>query len=248
MTRTLITGGNTGIGFETARALAMQGHELIITSRSLASATTAVARIRQEVPTAVIQPLALDLNDFDSVRAFGANALEIFPSLDVALFNAGVMVPPYGQTVDGFETQFQANYLGHFYLYLLLRDALRAAGGKVINVSSLASERSEADSLAAFQDLARVFEAAYEPMTSYRASKLAQVLFTVELDRREAQHGLRSYAIHPGIVNTELFYRNRSEVFKQCSGRLSGARLPERLHPAPGRWGGNVHLPGRQRH
>lgn len=215
MTTTLITGGNTGIGYETALALAKDQHELILTSRSLTSATAAAARIKQEVATAVVQPLALDLNDFSNIHAFAQRAIEMFPALDIAIFNAGIMAPPYALSADGYEVQFQANYLGHFYLYLLLREALLAGGGKVINVSSMASERSEASTLADFQRLAQVSEAAYDGMTSYRASKLAQVLFTVELARRDGDHGLRSYAVHPGIVNTELFYRDRSELFKQ---------------------------------
>lgn len=214
MTATLITGGNTGIGFETARALAAEGHDLIITSRSLASAQNAAKRIQAEAPDAAVHPLQLDLSDFVSVRAFAAEALAIFPQLDIAIFNAGVMTPPYTRTGDGFELQFQTNYLGHFQLYQLLRSALLANGGKVISVSSLASERSECSTLADFQNLAQVFEADYDAMTSYRASKLAQVIFTVELDRREAAQGLMSYAIHPGIVNTDLFYHGRSQAFK----------------------------------
>jgi NAD(P)-dependent dehydrogenase (short-subunit alcohol dehydrogenase family) len=214
MTSTLITGGNTGIGFETARALAAEGHDLIITSRSLAAAQNAAKRIRSEVPAAVLHPLQLDLSDFVSVREFAAEAAAIFPQLDIALFNAGVMTPPYTQTGDGFELQFQANYLGHFQLYQLLRGALLANGGKVISVSSLASERSECTTLADFENLARVVEADYDGIISYRASKLAQVNFTVELDRREGAQGLRSYAIHPGIVNTDLFYRDRSQALK----------------------------------
>ena len=214
MTSTLITGGNTGIGFETARALAAEGHDLIITSRSAAAAEEAARQIRSEHPTAVVHPLPLDLSDFATVRSFAAQVLAIFPQLDVALFNAGVMAPPYTQTGDGFELQFQANYLGHFQLYQLLREALLAGGGKVINVSSASSEHSECDSLSDFQALARVAEAAYDGLTSYRASKLAQVLFTVALDRREGAQGLASYALHPGIVNSDLFYRGRSDFFK----------------------------------
>ena len=214
MTSTLITGGNTGIGFESARALAAKGHDLIITSRSLVAAQNAAERIQAETPSAAVHPLQLDLSDFTSVRDFADEALAIMPELDVALFNAGVMAPPYSMTADSFELQFQANYLGHFQLYHLLRSALLTNGGKVINVSSLASERSECVTLSDFQDLARVTEADYDGMISYRASKLAQVIFTVELDRREAAQGLTSYAVHPGIVNTELFYRGRSDAMK----------------------------------
>ena len=122
MTTTLITGANSGLGFETARALAVRGHDLIITSRSLASAQEAAQRIRAETKTAVVHPLVLDLNSFAAIRDFAARSTAIFPVLDVALFNAGVMIPPYALTGDGFETQFQANYLGHFALYQLLRD------------------------------------------------------------------------------------------------------------------------------
>lgn len=214
MTSTLITGGNSGIGFETARALAAKGHELIITSRSLEASQNAAKRIQAETPAAAVHPLQLDLSVFESVQAFAAQALAIFPALDVALFNAGVMTPPYTKTVDGFELQFQANYLGHFQLYQLLRTALLANGGKVISVSSMSSERSECATLSDFQELAHVSEADYDGMTSYRASKLAQVILTVELDRRQAAQGLTSYAIHPGIVNTGLFYRGRSEALK----------------------------------
>ena len=136
MTNTLITGGNSGIGFETARALAAQGHDLIITSRSHAAAVAAASRIIAESPAAIVHPLTLDLSDFHSVRTFAAAARDLLPVLDIAIFNAGVMAPPYEQTSDGFELQFQANYLGHFQLYLLLREALLAAGrSKVINLS-----------------------------------------------------------------------------------------------------------------
>ena len=215
MTTTLITGANGGLGFETARALAVRGHELIITSRSLASAQEAAQRIRAETKTAVVHPFALDLNSFAAIRDFARQATTVFPTLDVALFNAGVMIPPYGLTGDGFETQFQANYLGHFALYQLLRESLLAAAApKVISVSSLSSERGTCDTADCFATMAQVSEAKYEAMTSYRESKLAQVLFTVELDRRDGPRGLRSYAVHPGVVNTGLFYSGRSGLFK----------------------------------
>jgi NAD(P)-dependent dehydrogenase (short-subunit alcohol dehydrogenase family) len=222
MTTTLITGANSGIGFETARALASHGHGLIITSRSLDSAQQAAQRIREETGTAVVHPLALDLNSFASIRDFAQQATAVFPVLDVALFNAGVMIPPYALTGDGFETQFQANYLGHFALYQLLRPSLLAAAApKVISVSSLSSERGTCDTVDCFAALARVNEADYEPMASYRESKLAQILFTVALDRRDGPHGLRSYAVHPGVVNTDLFYRGRSSLFKAVARPLA---------------------------
>jgi len=213
--KTIITGANSGMGYETAVSLAKQNHTIILTSRQLASAQTAKQKIMQAVPTAKIIPLQLDLNSFKSIEQFANAVHDEITVLDNLICNAGVMNPPYCQTEDRFESQFQANYLGHFYLFHLLLDLLRLSSvKKVISISSLSSEKGSCKTVDDFAAIATVNEADYDAMTSYRESKLAQVLFTVELAQRFAPEGFKSYAIHPGIVNTNLFYRDHSALYK----------------------------------
>jgi len=213
--KTLITGSNSGMGYETAVSLAKQNHTIILTSRQLASAQAARGTLLQAVPDAEIIPLQLDLNSFKSIEKFANNVHQQIDVLDNLIFNAGIMNPPYARTEDGFESQFQANYLGHFYLFHLLLDLMRPSEvKKVISISSLSSEKGTCDTIDEFASMAQVDEADYEAMTSYRESKLAQVLFTVELAQRFGAEGFKSYAIHPGVVNTNLFYRDHSAFYK----------------------------------
>ena len=213
--KTLITGSNSGMGYETAVSLAKENHTIILTSRQLASAQAAKEAILQIVPAAEIMPLQLDLNAFTSIEQFSDTVHQQVESLDMLIFNAGVMNPPYSRTADGFESQFQANYLGHFYLFHLLLDLLQSSKvKKVISISSLSSEKGTCHTIDEFAAIATIDEADYEAMTSYRESKLAQVLFTVELAQRFGAEGFKSYAIHPGVVNTNLFYRGHSNFYK----------------------------------
>jgi NAD(P)-dependent dehydrogenase (short-subunit alcohol dehydrogenase family) len=140
-------------------------------------------------------------------------------------------------THDGFESQFQANYLDHFYLFqLLLELILKSAPRKVISISSSSSEKGTCDLITQNETVARVTAAAYDAMKSYRESKLARVLFTVEAARRCATEGVWSYAVNPGVVNTDLFYRNNSDFYKRIMQPLArlGYRTGRIKTPAQG--------------
>ncbi len=218
----LITGSNSGMGFETALTLARGGNNVLVTSRTYANAEAACQAIGEQAPAARCRPFQLDLASFASVNAFAESVQGAVGTLDVAIFNAGIMTPPYALTEDGFESQFQVNYLGHFLLFQRLFDLIaRSDQKKVISISSLSSEKGACDSVDAFAAIARVDSAAYHAMTSYRESKLAQVLFTVALADRYGDIGLKSYAVHPGIVNTNLFYRHGPGLYKQLARPLA---------------------------
>jgi NAD(P)-dependent dehydrogenase (short-subunit alcohol dehydrogenase family) len=211
----VITGANTGMGLATAIALAKSGYQLILGCRQSALMQQAIAAILQQVPAAQIQGFELDLSSFESVRRFALTVQEQYPQIDCLLLNAGVMNPPHAVTVDGFESQFQINYLGHFLLTtLLLPVLLKNPHSKIISISSLSSEKGVVDSAEGFFSLAKIAVNDYVPMKSYRESKLAQVLMTAELQRRYGDQGLLAAAIHPGIVNTDLFYRRTSPFMK----------------------------------
>ncbi len=218
----LVTGSNSGMGFETALALAHAGHSVLVTSRSHADAEAACQTIAEQTPAARCLPFQLDLASFASVNAFAERVQSTVGALDIAIFNAGIMTPPYALTEDGFESQFQVNYLGHFLLFQRLYDLLaQSEHKKVISISSLSSEKGQCDSVDAFATIARVDSAEYHAMTSYRESKLAQVLFTVALADRYGDIGFMSYAVHPGIVNTNLFYRQGPALYKQLARPLA---------------------------
>lgn len=211
---TLITGANSGMGYETALSLGKLGHELILCTRSLEKGNAALYKMKQQDAAIKATVFSLDLASFQSVKAGAEKIKAAYPVIDCLIFNAGVMTPPYTQTEDGFELQFQANYLGHFYLFNLLKQSLLAsATKKVISISSLSSEKGVNNSIEKYQLDARCSSDSYEAMKSYRESKLAQVLFTKELKRRFHEYILRSYAVHPGVVNTNLFYRNSSSLY-----------------------------------
>ena len=201
----LITGGNSGIGWETALELARRGAEVIVPARTLAKADDAIARIRQQVPQAKLFPEILDLADLSSVRAFAARIIERFPgqSLDLLINNAGVMaVPTRELTVDGYERQFATNYLGPFLLTALLFRSIKAQpGSRIIIVSSSASNFGKID----FDNLQS--ERRYSPMRqAYAQSKLADSIFALELQRRLTASGssIICTAAHPGYAVTNL--------------------------------------------
>jgi NAD(P)-dependent dehydrogenase (short-subunit alcohol dehydrogenase family) len=203
--RAVITGSNSGIGFEAALALAHKGTELILPARTQAKADNAVARILQQVPNAQVHPEILDLAVQASVHAFANRVIERFPgqSLDLLINNAGVMALPTREvTADGFERQFATNYLGPFALTGLLLPSLKQkAGSRVVTVSSSASNQGkiEFDSLQS--------ERVYKPMfQAYAQSKLAGLIFSLELQRRLTAIGspILSTAAHPGYAVTNL--------------------------------------------
>jgi NAD(P)-dependent dehydrogenase (short-subunit alcohol dehydrogenase family) len=203
--RVLITGANSGIGYEAALELARRGAEVVMPARSLEKANDAVRRIRREVPDAKLTPGLLDLASLASVRAYAASVAAILPgqSLDLLINNAGVMaVPKRELTVDGYERQFATNYLGPFLLTALLYPQLRPQPGtRIVTVASGVTNHGKIE----FDNLQS--ERVYNPMFgAYSQSKLADLVFQLELQRRLTAAGspILSTGAHPGYALTNL--------------------------------------------
>ncbi|MGI8801706.1 MAG: oxidoreductase [Solirubrobacteraceae bacterium] len=197
--RAVVTGANSGIGFVTARELARAGAHVVLACRDRTRGEAAVAAIRDELPEAVMELGIADLADLESVRAFARGLAE--EPIDLLINNAGVMATPRQLTVDGFELQFATNHLGHFALTgLLFERLLGAPAPRVVTVSSLLHRSGEIH----FDDLRA--EIGYKPWRAYARSKLANLLFAFELDRRcrAAELELVSLAAHPGYAATNL--------------------------------------------
>ncbi len=197
----IVTGGNSGLGFETTRQLAAHGGRVVLAARSEAKGLDAVARIKAAQPDAAVEFRALDLADLDSVRDFAAAMLADGIAVDVLVNNAGVMFPARRLTPQGFESQFATNHLGHFALTGLLFDTIRH--GQDPRVVTVSSGEHKGGSIH-FDDLTG--ERSYSPRAFYQQSKLANVLFGRELDRRVRAAGIevRSVLAHPGYAATNL--------------------------------------------
>lgn len=199
----LVTGGTSGIGYESAKALAAAGAEVVIAARNPERGQEAITSIRQETPQAHVSFEVLDLADLASVRALSERLDATLPRLDGLINNAGIMEPPErGTSADGFEMQFAVNYLGHFALTAELLPLLQKADApRVVTLSSIAADRGGAIH---FSDLQ--FEQAYDPAAAYSQSKLACLMFALELQRRSDAAGwsLQSIASHPGVSRTDL--------------------------------------------
>ncbi|CAA0081729.1 3alpha-hydroxy bile acid-CoA-ester 3-dehydrogenase 2 [Zhongshania aliphaticivorans] len=196
----VITGANTGLGFETAKVLAGRGANVVIACRSQLKADKAMALIRETHRDAKLSSVALDLGSLASIKAAAKN-INALPSLDILINNAGIMIPPYELTVDGFESQFGVNHLGPFALTGLLLDKLNTSpGGRIVNTSSLAANNGKF----LFDDVNA--ELGYDAMKRYSMSKLTNGVFSKELDKRLKAAGSRcvSIACHPGIATTDL--------------------------------------------
>jgi NAD(P)-dependent dehydrogenase (short-subunit alcohol dehydrogenase family) len=197
----IVTGANSGIGFETARALAAKGARVVLGCRSRAKGPRAVARIRELVPGADVLFDQLDLGSLESVAMFAKELMMEVERVDILVNNAGVMMPPLGYTKSGFELQFGTNHLGHFALTGHLLPVLRATpGARVVTVSSLAHFAGRIR----FADLNS--QVSYNATLAYGQSKLANLLFMRELARRleNASIDVISAAAHPGSTRTEL--------------------------------------------
>ena len=208
----LITGINSGMGFATAKTLIQQGYSVIGTVRSLTKSQKEI-HILNSLENGSLTVYEMDLASLHSVKKCAEEIRENNHRLDVCIFNAGIMTPPYSKTINGFESQFQINYLSHFYLFLLLEKSLQE-GGKIISISSLSSEKGVNRTIADFEKDIYCNDTDYDGMKCYRKSKLAQVLFTAELHNRYANNKTMSFAIHPGVVNTHLFYREYHPIAK----------------------------------
>ncbi len=198
----LITGGSSGLGFETARVLANKNARIIIAVRDAQKAKTAVQHIREQSPDADVSSMILDLADLSSVRSFAGDFLSDHDRLDRLINNAGIMVPPYGKTVDGFELQMGTNHLGHFaltgLLYPLLEDTPKS---RIVNVSSMAHKAGNIN----FDDL-HWEKRRYKKWNAYGDSKIANLYFTFALNQKLAAKNshLIAAAAHPGYTATDL--------------------------------------------
>jgi len=196
----IVTGGASGIGMETVRALAGAGAHVTLAARNAAQADEVASTLRQDDPDATIETAIVDLASLDSVRAFAAGYVAQGRPLHLLINNAGVMATPQSYTADGFEMQFGTNHIGHFALTTGLLPALRAAGkARVVALSSIGHRRSDID----FDDV-NFRERAYDPWQAYGQSKTANVLFAVELTRRHAADGITANAVMPGGIMTGL--------------------------------------------
>jgi NAD(P)-dependent dehydrogenase (short-subunit alcohol dehydrogenase family) len=197
----LVTGANTGIGYETALALYRSGAEVLMAGRDEAKLEAAKQRILEGGGSGRLQIVLLDLASLDSVRQCAARIVQQFPRLDVLINNAGVMRSPRAHTAEGFELQFGTNFIGHFVLTALLYPALQAApAARVVTLSSLAylTGSIDFDNLRAERD--------YDPAREYAQSKLADLFLSLEMQRRleKAGSNVVSIAAQPGANNTEL--------------------------------------------
>ena len=197
----LVTGANTGIGLVTARELARQGGQVFVACRSLARAQPAVDAIRAATGNPQVEGLAVDLGDFGSVRACAATFLARGLPLHLLVNNAG-LAGSRGSTASGFELAFGVNHLGHFLLTQLLLERLRAsAPARIVTVASRAHTRTSGIDWDALRQPTRTRTGIHE----YAVSKLANVWFSAELGRRLAGSGVHTYALHPGVVASDVW-------------------------------------------
>jgi NAD(P)-dependent dehydrogenase (short-subunit alcohol dehydrogenase family) len=191
----LITGANAGLGYEDALAFYEKGAHVIVACRDAAKAAQTIERLKPAGGTGSLEPGILDLSSLDSVKAFAEQILKAHQQIDILINNAGVMMTPRSATKEGFELQFGVNFIGHFALTALLYPILK---GRVVTLSSGAHKWApEID----YTNLR--LEKSYDPRSAYAVSKLADLIFTIELQRRAGDQ-LLSLGAHPGITRTEL--------------------------------------------
>jgi NAD(P)-dependent dehydrogenase (short-subunit alcohol dehydrogenase family) len=196
----VVTGGNGGLGLETSRQLAAHGAHVVIGARNLAKAESARAEIRKTVPGASLEILPLDLGSLAAVAEFATAVRRAHPRIDLLFNNAGVMAVPEGKTVDGFETQFGTNVLGHFALTMHLLPALFAAPAPRVVFTT-----STARWIAGKYDLSNPhMHDCYDSWNAYGMSKRADLQLAFELDKRLKDRGLRVFAADPGFSKTDL--------------------------------------------
>jgi NAD(P)-dependent dehydrogenase (short-subunit alcohol dehydrogenase family) len=223
--RVLITGANSGIGYHAALKLARKGAHVMLASRDRKRGEEALARLDADSPSAHTELVIFDLASLGSVRDFAEKELAKHRPMHILINNAGVMTPPKRlQTADGFELQFGTNVLGHFALSALLMPALEMAAAesgerpRVVTIASIAHKRGQLD----FDDLQST--RSYGPMRAYQQSKLADLMFTFELDRRlrAASSRVMSVAAHPGVAQTNLFQAGDYSPIEKTARNLVG--------------------------
>jgi NAD(P)-dependent dehydrogenase (short-subunit alcohol dehydrogenase family) len=242
----VVTGANTGLGFETARVLAARGASVVLAVRDIEKGKRAAARIAGTAPGADVMVQPLDLTSLDSIRAAADQLRARHPRIDLLINSAGVMFTPRQTTRDGFELQFGTNHLGPFALTgLLLEQMLPVPGSRVVAVSSLAHRIGARIN---FDDLQG--ERSFSRVAAYSQSKLANLMFTYELQRRLSGAGTTiAVAAHPGLASTELARNSPAVVafsYARVSQKAATGALPVlRAATGPGALGGQYYGPGR---
>ena len=213
----LVTGASTGLGEETARALASKGAAVTLAVRNVAKGEEVAEKIRQSTGNQNIDVVQVELSVPDSVRACAANWLKTHDALNLLINNAGVMACPLERTVEGWEMQIATNHFGHFLLTCLLVPALKkGAPARIVNLSSAGHRFANVD----FDDL-HFNHRDYDKWGSYGQSKTANILFSVELNKRLAASGITANAVHPGGIQTELGRHLTPEDIAALMARVS---------------------------
>lgn len=247
----IVTGGNSGLGFESVKAFAQKGAEVVLTSRSVEKGEKAKAEILKVNSKASVELELLDMADLESIKNFSERIHQKYSQLDVLLNNAGIMMTPYFKTKDGFEGQIGTNHLGHFALTGLLLDLIKnTTGSRVVTVSSSAHKQGKMD----FDNFLFENGKGYSPMKAYGRSKLANLLFTYELQRFFESNNINSISVaaHPGVSQTnlarhledKLFFKILYPVFKIMTQDAEKGALPQiRASVAPDVKGGEYYGP-----
>ena len=211
----MVTGASTGLGEETARALAAHGASVTLAVRDLARGRAAADRIRGSVEHADLEVSELELGSLASVRAFADDFLSRNSSIGALINNAGLMACPHATTVDGFEMQFGTNHLGHFLLSVLLAPALvTGAPSRLVVLSSFGHTFADVD-----LDDWNFERTPYEPFTAYGRAKTANALFAVGFQQRYGDRGVQAFSVHPGGIHTELGRHMSPEVIAAVAER-----------------------------
>ncbi|WP_264021213.1 SDR family NAD(P)-dependent oxidoreductase [Mycolicibacterium pyrenivorans] len=219
----VITGASSGLGRESAAALAATGAHVILAARNAADAADTESWVREKVPGAQLSYVHLDLASLASIATAAAAIQDLTTAVHVLMNNAGVMFTPFGRTTEGFEMQFGTNHLGHFELTRSLLPTLVAAdGARVVNLSSDGHRMGDVD-----LDDPNWECRDYDKFAAYGASKTANVLHAVELDRRLRDNGVRAFAVHPGIVATSLARHMTADDFASLTKVKAVERDPE---------------------
>ena len=211
-----VTGGASGLGTETARALAARGAHVVIAARDMKKGEAAAQQVREATGSAKVETIELDLASLASVRRCAEEATRRFDRIDLLINNAGVMACPFGKTADGFEMQFGTNHLGHFLLTnLLLPLVEKGESPRIVNLSS----RGHHFDTVHFDD-PNFEHRDYDKWRSYGQSKTANIMFAVGLEQRLSGRGIHAYAVHPGGIMTNLGRHLTEDDFAMLRKRM----------------------------